>query len=120
MRARRHTKHLICGFNAGLSLNGSSWALSYAAASDSILVELLGVEHLSSAEHVVHRACQLGREDGKGLTLAVLLPEPLVQLLRRGVASSPNAHLRWALPILRPECPEILPADSRVGLTRRQ
>ena len=97
-----------------------------AAASESILVELVRVEDLSSLEHEVHRAGELGGQHREGLALAVLFLEPLVQLLGGRVTpqerggSSPKAHLRWALPILAPACPSSLPLDSRPGLTSRQ
>ena len=66
----------ISGFHAGLSLAGSSWAYEFhPAASESILEELVRVEDLLSAEHVVDRAGELGGDDGKGLTLAVSSPE---------------------------------------------
>jgi hypothetical protein len=45
------------------------------------------VEDLSSLEHEVHRAGELGGQDGKRLALAVSFLEPLVQLLGRGVAA---------------------------------
>ena len=53
----------------------------------SILVELLGVEDLSSLEHEVNRAGELGGQHRQRLALAVSFLEPLVQLLGRGVAA---------------------------------
>ena len=57
------------------------------AASESILVELVRVEDLSSLEHEVHRAGELGGQDGQGLARAVLFFQPLVQSLGRRVAA---------------------------------
>jgi hypothetical protein len=57
------------------------------AASESILVELVRVEDLSSLEHEVHRAGELGGQDGQGLALAVSFLQPLMQLLGRGVGA---------------------------------
>ena len=84
-RAHRHTEDLCVRLLIRLVPVGSSWASNYAAASDSILVELVRVEYLFPAEHEVDRARQFGREDGQGLALAVLFLEPLMQLLRLGV-----------------------------------
>src|SRR5215207_7442836 len=76
-----NTQRFDLRLHAGLSLNGSSWAVSYAAASDSILVELVCIEDFSSAEHVVGSAVEFGGEHRERFALAVLFLEPLVQLL---------------------------------------
>jgi hypothetical protein len=70
--------------------------LSYTAASESILIELVRVEDLSSLEHEIHRPAELGGEHRQGLALAVVSLQPLVQGLGGGlprrnvVASSPS------------------------------
>jgi hypothetical protein len=99
---------------------------SYAPASESNLVELVRIEDLSSAEHVVDGASELGGDDGKGLALAVAGLEPLVQGLCSGIGAQKRGGelregpLQMRVADFLPECPWILPADSRAGLTSRQ
>jgi hypothetical protein len=101
--------------------DGSSWASSCAGGCESILVELLGVEDLSSLEHEVHRTGELGAQDGQGLALAVAFLEPLMQGLGRGIAAQerggqlPEDPLQMRVADLAPGVPQQL----AVGLPAR-
>src|SRR6476620_7304790 len=91
LRWRAQAQCSVCLYmqrDAGFSVESSSWASrSPAPAPKSILVELRWVEDLSSLEHDVHCLCELGGDHRERLALAVLVLEPLVQLLGRGVGA---------------------------------
>ena len=89
---------------------------------NSILVELVRVEDLSSLEHEVHRAGELGGQHRERLALAVLFLEPLVQLLGGGVGAQerggqlPEGPLQMRVADLAPGMPQELAGRLARGL----